>query len=165
MTKSAVPTSADPAILAAWQQEAEKEIAGLTSAIVPLQAQLEAARERLDLIRRLARLANGNSHEETVEVRGPGVALANEVEDHLEQLLQSSGIPMHISEIRQKLIERGVPLPGRGDEANIILRLRRDPVRFLRTGRGMYGLASWNLPEVPPTATRRKLRRRRRSST
>jgi hypothetical protein len=162
MSKPTVATGEDPAILAAWEKDAEAEIAGLSSQILPLQARLEAARERLDLIRRLARLGNGNSHK-TSEAHGPKAAPGEEVEDHIQQLLHSAGIPMHIGEIRQKLIERGVPLPGRGDEANIILRLRRDPVRFLRTGRGMYGLVSWNLPEVPPTATRRKLRRRRSS--
>lgn len=159
-----VPTGTDPAILAAWEKDVEVEIADLTSAILPLQTRLEAARERLDLIRRLARLSNGDTAKESSE-RQAGIIAGNDVEDHIQELLHASGNPMHIGEIRQTLIERGVPLPGRGDEANIILRLRRDPTRFLRTGRGMYGLASWNLAEVPPSARKRKLRRRRRSST
>jgi hypothetical protein len=162
MLKPTVATGADPNVLATWEKDAEEEIASLTSSMIPLQAQLEAARERLDLIRRLARLSNGSSRKEPSNgqsVMVPG----NDVEDHIEQLLHAAGEPMHIGVIRERLIEQGVPLPGRGDEANIILRLRRDSARFVRTGRGTYGLASWNLVEVPPTAKKRRLRRQRRS--
>src|SRR5258708_4362109 len=116
MTRHAVPTGTDPAILAAWDKDTEEEIARLTSAIVPLQASLDAARERLDLIRRLARLASGNGHDETEKRQPIRAPFGDDVEGHIQQLLQSEGKPLHIGEIRQKLIDRGVPLPGRGDE-------------------------------------------------
>jgi hypothetical protein len=79
----------------------------------------------------------------------------------VEAILAEKGEPMHIGALRDVLIERGIPLPGRGDEANIIVRLRRDDTRFTRTGRGTYGLTAWGLPAVAPTR-RKKVRRRRK---
>jgi hypothetical protein len=68
---------------------------------------------------------------------------------------------MHIRDIRNALIQKGVPLPGKGDEANIILRLRRDNARFIRTERGTYALVEWNLPAYAPAPRTKKVRRRK----
>ena len=86
-----------------------------------------------------------------------------EIEDRIEEVLQSNGKPMHITDIRATLIRIGVPLPGRGDEANIILRLRRASERFVRTGRGTYALTAWKIPEYSPAPSRKRVRRRRRT--
>lgn len=135
--------------------------------MAPLEDRMASARERLDLIRRLMSLANEGHKPGAVPPRaGPRgkserslLPPGANVEDHMEAVLTDAGEPMHISALRQALIERGVPLPGRGDEANIIVRLRRDERRFTRTGRGTYALAAWGLPAVAPTR-RKKVRRR-----
>jgi hypothetical protein len=96
----------------------------------------------------------------------PAVApspLSANVEDRLEAILRESRQPMHIRDLRQALIERGVPLPGRGDEANIILRLSRAKERFARTGRGLYGLTEWGVESVPPVQRTKKVYRRRKA--
>jgi hypothetical protein len=158
--------------LAAWARATEQEIDGIREEMLPLEERMAAARERLDLIRRLVGLAEGANRQPTIgqqssarkeaaEMRVPPGA---SVEDHLEAILAEKSEPMHIGVLREVLIERGVPLPGRGDEANIIVRLRRDEARFTRTGRGTYGLAVWGLPSVSPTQ-RKKVRRRRTVKT
>jgi hypothetical protein len=154
--------------LEAWARATETEIEQIRSQMLPLEEQMSAARERLDLIRRLIGLADGSRRQPTAAGGSPSGKDATEarvppgaaVEDHVEAILAEQGTPIHIRALRETLIERGVPLPGRGDEANIIVRLRRDESRFTRTGRGTYGLAAWGLPPVAPTQ-RKKVRRRR----
>lgn len=151
----------------------ETKISEMRAQISSLQQQLDALVEQRDLTRRLLHLGEsepqlGPSVSNPVYEGRNNVSDAarnfreqkeNDIEDHLEELLTVAGKPVHIREIREGLIQKGVPLPGRGDEANIILRLRRSTDRFVRTGRGMYALASWGLPEVKPT--RKKIIKRR----
>ena len=155
--------------LQAWTETIEQEIKEITSEILPLQQQLDAAREKLDLVRRLIHLSTSKvvSPEGNVDttpsplqpVTLPGI------EDHIEKVLRSQGKPVHISEIRASLIKMGVPLPGRGDEANIILRLRRANDRFIRTGRGTYALTEWNMPEYSPVPIKKTVRKQKKATS
>jgi len=153
--------------LAAWALGTEQEIDEIRAQMLPLEERMAAASERLDLIRRLMGLAGTSKRQPTASPRSSprgerasGIPPGASVEDHAEAILAEKGAPMHIGVLRDALIERGVPLPGRGDEANVIVRLRRDETRFTRTGRGTYGLAAWGLPAVAPTRLK-KVRRRR----
>jgi hypothetical protein len=164
MPTARISTSPSPSApledLEAWARAVEAEVEQLRQEMLPIEERLAAAREKLDLIRRLIGLA---ANSPTI---GPGRQqrahdlLASGVEDHIEAVLSEKGAPMHISALRDALIARGAPLPGRGDEANIIVRLRRDEGRFTRTGRGMYGLAAWGLDAVAPTRRVKAPRRR-----
>jgi hypothetical protein len=82
----------------------------------------------------------------------------SDLEDAVEEILHAAGAPLHISDIRERLMEQGVPIPGRGDDANIIVRLRRFEGRFTRTARGTYGLSEWGIP-----ALKSKTRKQRRT--
>jgi hypothetical protein len=163
--------------LLSWAEATELEIQEIAAAIAPLQQRLQATRERLDLIQRLMRLGNGSIAEALIQSgkprhgRATGPARSTiqsqggtDVEDHLETILQESERPMHIRDLRKALIQRGIPLPGRGDEANIILRLGRAKDRFVRTGRGMYGLTEWGITPVPPMQRKKRVYRRRRAT-
>ena len=123
------------------------------------------ASEKLDLVRRLIHLSHPTSEAACTrqeQLRSSQQASSfPAIEDHIEEVLQSAGKPMHIRDIRDALIQMAVPLPGRGDEANIILRLRRDPDRFVRTGRGTYGIAAWKLVEYSPAPRKKRVSRRR----
>ncbi|HEV2757138.1 MAG TPA: hypothetical protein VG318_15330 [Actinomycetota bacterium] len=66
------------------------------------------------------------------------------VVDEVAALLEAEGHPLHISEIMRLLEERKTVLPGKGNQANVIAHIRRDP-RFVRPSRGVYGLVPWGL--------------------
>ena len=170
MDKPEVPTEPyDENALAEWAKTVEAEIAEISSSLLPLQQKLEAAHEKLDLIQRLMHLSRGtNLHEQKIKdaykpvLKYPSTP---DIEDHIQSVLANAKHPLHISAIRNALVEMGVPLPGRGDEANLILRIRRATSRFIRTGRGFYGLVEWNLPPYTPHTRKRKVRRRKVSAT
>jgi hypothetical protein len=168
MTEINVPTLfKNGKALQAWVDDIKHEIAEITSEILPLQQRLDAAHEKLDLVQRLIHLSATNTNtlpKNTDKIpKSSQVPVLPGIEDRIEEILTSSGKPMHISELRDKLIQMGVPLPGRGDEANIILRLRRASDRFMRTERGTYALNAWNLPEYSPTTSRKRVHKRRRT--
>ena len=162
--------------LQAWAEAVEAEVAKIRVEMAPLQDQLAGAQERLDLIQRLIRLEERRLRGEQGEGEvPPGVATGQggstarksggggNVEFHIARILERAGSPMHVRDIRGSLVEEGVPLPGRGDEANVIVRMRRAPERFTRTGRGTYALAAWGLPEAK-SGKRKKPRRKTRRS-
>jgi hypothetical protein len=145
---------------------AEDDVSRLQRELDATQRRLEVARERLDLLNRLVHLesaANGgpngakaSTSQATVGQTMPRLTL----EDAVEGILEKAGQPLHVGDIRAQLIEGAFPLPGRGDDANIIVRLRRDSSRFVRTARGTYALAGWNLPELPTRHRKKRVARR-----
>lgn len=166
MNTESVPTSIESKeALQAWADQIQQEIVEITAAIMPLQQRLDAASEKLDLVRRLIHLSHPTSEAACTRQEqlrsSQQTASFPAIEDHIEEVLRSAGKPMHIRDIRDALIQMAVPLPGRGDEANIILRLRRDPDRFVRTGRGTYGIAAWKLLEYSPAPRKKRVSRRR----
>lgn len=62
----------------------------------------------------------------------------------VEDVLRASGAPMHIREIRSALSQRGVTIPGKGTDANVIVHLRRASDVFRPHGRGTYALVEWD---------------------
>ena len=90
---------------------------------------------------------------------------AHPIESCALEILAERGKPAHISEIHAELKRRGVPIPGKGTDANIIVHLSSSP-RICRVGRGLYALRVWSVPEVPPRRRRssRKKRRPRQSA-
>ena len=166
MTTRNVPTGLEsPESLELWAQQIEKEIAEITAGLGPLQDRLAAAREKLDLVNRLIHLSTPDRtrslHHSQASSPVPTPPPSPGIEGRIEEILRSSGSPMHIRDIRNALIQKGVPLPGKGDEANIILRLRRDNARFIRTERGTYALVDWHLPAYSPVPRKKKVRRRK----
>ena len=108
-------------------------------------------------------MLESRSQVDTSERDGSGAVVASgrqervgspvDLEATVEGILRSAGRPIHISDIRSSLLEKGIPIPGRGDEANVIVRLRRLEDRFTRTARGTYGLAEWKLPALAARQT------------
>lgn len=69
------------------------------------------------------------------------------VVDVVAGFLADEGHPLHINDIMKSLKEANVTLPGKGDQANVIAHMRRDP-RFVRPSRGVYGLKEWGLKDL-----------------
>ena len=64
-------------------------------------------------------------------------------------LLREHGEPMPVRNLMSELISRGAPIPGRGEQANLISVITRVP-DIVRPHRGVYGLREWNLDGEPP---------------
>ena len=124
-----------------------------------LKAKISVMEERLQLVSRLIEVDaraeadpvdNDPSNQVITDPGAPKTFVGSEddLETEVEQILETNGKPMHIADIRSELLSRGFPIPGRGDDANIIVRLRKDGSRFTRTARGTYGLPKWGIPTI-----------------
>jgi len=170
-----VVTDGIPSIddLSSWQTAMSRQAEELRADIKAKQADLAQLDERLSLVTKLIE-AEARARGSTPTAKG-GLSVPLEptdsdvswklpaeadLEDAVEELLRAAGEPLHISRIREELAAQGVSIPGRGDDANIIVRLRRYGDRFTRTARGTYGLAEWGLP-----ALRTKAGKRRKAAT
>jgi hypothetical protein len=141
-----------------WEAAAQREVDQFSAELAAVQQRLTAAREQVELLGRLIRLTEQEPRG-SVSIATPATSdwsVRADLEGYVEQVLEAAGGPMHIRDIRRALIERSVPLPGRGDEANIIVRLSRASKTFTRTARGTYALASWGIPAMPPRRSRRR---------
>src|SRR5262245_24664619 len=139
-----------------WKAETTAEYETARAEMAAAQQRVEACKERLRLLDRLL----------TIE-RGPELASSQEISmetardapdallDACERLVISAGRPLHIKELYAALLDGGVHIPGRGTEANLLVRLHRSNGRFVRTGRGTFAPASMGKQEVRPTRRRR----------
>lgn len=149
-----------PADLQTWADALSTEAEAIRRDIAAKRQILEQIEERLSLATRLIELERPGDPPNDVEENATGREIAPPVlrlsrpsdglslEDEVESILAEAGSPLHISTIRERLIGDGVPIPGRGDDANIIVRLTKDEERFNRTARGTYALTAWGLPTV-----------------
>lgn len=134
-----------------WRHEASAELQHAQDELRAAQRRIDATRERVSLLDRLLAVEEGNGVGANPAAPPDADALLNAC----EELVKGAGKPLHVKELIDGLVQRGVPLPGRGNEANLITRLHRSDGRFVRTGRGTYAPASFGLPEVRPTRKRR----------
>jgi hypothetical protein len=138
-----------------WQSEAHEELERAQVDLARAQKRLDEAQDRLRLLHQLLALEQDKGSDAVKDTRqNPGDFL-----DACEQVLRDAGKPIHIKELQSALLERGVPLPGRGTEANLIVRLKRSDGRFVRTGRGTYGLSEFGVPEKKPVRRRKTAKR------
>jgi len=78
-------------------------------------------------------------------------------------LLREHGEPMPIRNLMAALVSRGAPIPGRGEQANLISVITRVP-EIVRPHRGVYGLREWDLDGAPAPTTRRRPGRTRKAA-
>jgi hypothetical protein len=100
-----------------WRKQLQSDVASD-------QQRLRDNTERLRHVNALLGVGNGTSPHDDVMVAS-------------EQILRASSKPMHVKVLAQKLMDIGIPLPGRGDIVNLVSRLHHSP-KFKRVGRGTY---------------------------
>ncbi len=161
-------TSEPPTLdgLSVWHASLTRQADELRARILDEQNELAQVEERLMLVTKLiaveTRAQNGEPPAGRKGTATPIVSSTaqrsstTDLEDAVEQILRAAGSPLHISNIRNSLVSRGVQIPGRGDDANIIVRIGRVQDRFTRTARGTYGLSEWGIPALG--STKRKQR-------
>jgi hypothetical protein len=115
-----------------------------------VQKQIRDNEQKLELVEGLIALETGTGNGAVPQVMGG----SDELLDACERLMREAGKAVHIRDLHTTLLRQGVPIPGKGAEANLILRLQRSD-RFVRTGRGTYAPRGFGLPEVRPVRTKR----------
>ena len=116
-----------------WRASILAELETDLASLVHLQKRVRDAKQRLQHIDGLLSLTDRQTDEPSTDsVR------TDDFLDDCEAVLSEASKPVHVRELRAKLLEKGVPLPGQGTEANLITRLHRSKDRFERTGRGTY---------------------------
>jgi hypothetical protein len=173
MIVTMVATNGEPDLssLSTWQAALARQAEELRGEIRTKQTDLAQVEERLTLVTKLIEMetraqagapapnSEGAPTGLPMPITVPVHKVTSDLEDAVEEILRAAGEPLHISNIRETLVAQGVSIPGRGDDANIIVRLRRFEDRFTRTARGTYGLAEWGIP-----ALRSKTRKKRRTA-
>ena len=71
------------------------------------------------------------------------------------EILNSNGRPMHIQDLAAALRERGVRIPGKGANANLISHIRAC-AEIVRPVRGMYAMRSWGFVDRELVASPRR---------
>jgi hypothetical protein len=124
----------------------------------PLQGEAAKLRTQLDLVTKLLHVTTGNG---TVPKQASALASdisGKTVADNVAEIL-AGGEPLHISQIRDRYVEGGRTIPGKGTYANLLAYMVRDR-RFVRVAKGTYALSDrTQLPADPPK--RRRKRRRK----
>lgn len=152
-----------------WLEEVTGQIRGKKSEVARLEKEIAADTRRESALKALLAESDGalgdaaeiprtESTGEASEQRLAAVSV-HPIEQGSIDILREHGKPLHISKLRAELIHRGVPIPGKARDANVIVYMARSP-HVCRVGRGMYALRAWGVPEVPPRRKRSKRRRR-----
>jgi hypothetical protein len=135
-----------------WLNDLESEQQELMVSLEPLLRRKDQLRQKIELVERLlslesdSRVQSDPAHRKNGAIRHAaalgtgGNRTGSELQEVVREILEEYGKPMHISDIRSALLDRGVPIPGKGTDANIIVHLRRAPDVFERKNRGTYGL-------------------------
>lgn len=155
----------DDKTVEAWLAEVTERTRANTAEIARLRSEIAAdTRREAALKALLAAAPNGSrSPEVSATLATPADSIARISIHPIEQgaigILRERAQPVHISELRAELTRRGVPIPGKGTDANVIVYLTRSE-QVCRVGRGLYALRDLGVPEVP--SRRRRAARKRR---
>ena len=108
--------------LAKALDEARNQMARLKSSVSTMEERLQLVSRLIEVEERteaeLAPPALGERFEWSAPPNTQTVrSFDDQLETEVERILESAGRPLHISEIRSELIQNGVPIPGRGDDA------------------------------------------------
>lgn len=139
-----------PIELQMWRDEVLKQLEKSREDLAALQKSIKESEERLQLLDRLIALDGDyktSAHESSLD-SDPFLSSCIEV-------IREYSKPMSIGDLHSNLLERGFPIPGKGTQANVIARIQRSEGKIIRTGRGMYGLPEFGIPEVRPVRSKR----------
>lgn len=160
----------DHDLIKTWLSEAAERIRRMTEEVTRLQTEIAAERREEAALRALLNRDADQAVESSDGGDRPalpsspatnsGTVSIHPVERGAVEILEQRGKPIHISEIRTELVKRGVPIPGKGTDANVIIYLTGSAT-VCRVGRGLYALRAWGVPEVP--ARHRRSGRKKRS--
>jgi hypothetical protein len=130
--------------LEARRMQARADLDDARNRITQLQRHAADAEERVRLIEKLIALEAG------VETQAPS---RDDLLSAVEAIIRAAARPVGLRELRDALLERGIPLPGQGLDANLIARINRSGGRIVRVKRGMYDLPPGGTDAKSPQST------------
>lgn len=172
MTDRAARHGVSDTDLEAAAEHARQVVTELEGKAAALAGKLDAAREEVQLFTQLLALRRGDSDGDADRLgaeaepsapepsrKGTTAGAGHPVVLEAMRELAAAGHPLHISELMDRLRARSVTIPGAGKQANLIAHMTRSE-DIVRPKRGMYALATWDLPEAEPLkrSTRRRVR-------
>lgn len=123
-----------------WQRQLADQLAELWSRRDELNEAIARKETQARNIRELLQ-SEGYGVEGIVgNLRPPNGAVA----DAAYELIKDGGQPLYYKDLADRLIDAGLPIPGRDPQANLLSYVVRDQ-RFQRISRGTYALAEWGL--------------------
>jgi hypothetical protein len=109
-----------------------------------LRCRVAVEEERVVLLSRLVQLekpTNGTHTMSAAPLSAKSGLTQARLEDAAVGILSESHDAVHIGELRAKLVERGIRIPGKGTDSNIIARLIKEPrIEREKGRRGYYRL-------------------------
>jgi hypothetical protein len=138
-----------------WLAEIAEAITSNTAELERIRAKIAADKRRETALRALL---DAETLSPALAATGPVGIDRHPIERGAMEVLKVVGKPIHVADLRRELIQRGVPIPGKGNDANVIVYLSRAP-EISRVGKGLYALREWEMPQVP--ARRRRSPRRK----
>lgn len=141
------------------RERLQQRLADLESELQPLQEQAARVRVQLDLIAKALKAGDKGSDQAAATVAAPSARTA--IPEVIQEILKEAAQPLHVSEIRNRYIAKGLTVPGQGTESNLLVYIVRNPM-FTRVSKGTYALADGELPKEVPAKPRTKRRRRKK---
>jgi hypothetical protein len=142
----------------------------LDEQLVPLQVERARLHAQLELVERALSVNGTGAPAKPVPEMAATEPVAagprETVPAVVANILAEAGVPLHISEIRNRYVASGHAIPGRGTESNLLIYMGRNP-RFVRVTKGTYALSdgtSTIAQAQESTLTKVRKRRRRRRS-
>ena len=120
-----------------WYEDALNDLIEANSTLSEAQQQVNMLEQKVKSLESLFILEGGD----ITKIVIPEDLRQKDVVDSAVKIIEDNGGSMHIGEIRRKLLEAGMPLPGKGTDANLIAKFQRSNGRIVRVGRGLYDIA------------------------
>jgi len=122
--------------IVSWYKEAVADLENAYVALNDAQILVNRAEEKLHTVKRLFVLEGGDLS----DLGELPTFHHDDIVDDIENILIDENKPMRIGEIRTALLARGIAIPGKGTDANLITRINRSNDRIMRIARGLYDI-------------------------
>jgi len=133
-------------------EEVRAEIVDLKNTVKLTLNTIEEKQRAADYIIELLSYENVNFDEIGIE-KINSKSIPDFVEEELKELNEKKAL--HYNEIYNLITSKGIPVPGKNPEANLLTQISRDS-RFIRTAPGTYGLKEWGLTPIKKKSKARR---------
>lgn len=145
--------------LVTWRDQVQESLDESRARLAELQKEKKTLEDKLQLLDKLIAMED----EADQGLPDPSVS-PDRFLDEVVEIIRANGEPIHISDLHSRLLDSSVPIPGKGNQANVIARIQRSEGRVVRTGRGIYSLPEFGVSEQKPTRNELRTKPRKTAS-